>query len=413
MRVLHDVPSSEGVKNGLKRAKRLVEAAYTPVKQLPIIIYSVADGVRTYHETVSNAYLPLKGLPYSSVRRVEKYIGFNVSFETFYSALSNPNSVIYTKPIHADNQNVHCHYGIVCSCFVSEVLDLPYRTPCIRFPEIPGMQVIDTSAFENLQLLDIVLNVKQHIAIITDIERDETGKVQFITVSESVLPFCRAVRYTPEEFTHYWLDNGYKIYRYPDLDRITYESDPFMPIPVDGPVETPFINRTLMTDYGNKANYRLGEAVEISVFDPAFTAVSVLGPDGTSTTYPVEEGKATVLPAAPGFYEARAMNGETASAPVEFAVTDLTLTLDRDGYRPGDEIRVKYENSKDEVPVAWQFNVSATDRGCKGGLLPEGLPANGEITLRVPDREEELELYLITKNRYGFYASDQVRIPKA
>ena len=46
-------------------------------------------------------------------------------------------------------------------------------------------------------------------------------------------------------------------------------------------------------------------------------------------------------------------------------------------------------------------------------MFPAGLPANGEITLRVPDREEELELYLITKNRYGFYTSDRVRIPKA
>ena len=104
--MIADVPSSEGVRNGLKRARRLVEAKYTPVKPLPIVFFSEDNGVRTYHETVSNAYLPRTGFPYSSVRRVEKYIGYNVSFETFYTALSDPDSVIYTRPIKGTGQNV-------------------------------------------------------------------------------------------------------------------------------------------------------------------------------------------------------------------------------------------------------------------------------------------------------------------
>lgn len=409
--LVHDIPSSEGVRNGLKRAKRLVGAAYTPVRNLPTVEFSVADGKRTYHDMISPAFLPLKGLPYSSVRRVEKYIGYNVSFETFLSALSNPDSVVYTKPIEGTGQNVHCHYGIVCSCFVSEVLDLPYRTPCLRIPLIPGVTKVDTGAFENLRLLDVVLHVKKHSAIITDIERDENGKVQFITVSESVMPFCRAVRYTREEFTHYWFDQEYGIYRYDGVDRITYEPDPFLPIPEDGPVEKPFINRTLMTDYGNKANYRLDETVEFSVFDPKFDRVSVKKPDGTTDEISVQDGKAVYAPASAGFYEAYAVSGNEKSAPVEFAVTDLRIMTNKEAYRPGEEILVRYENSADDALLAWQFNRCASDRGCGGGFFTDK-PSYGKIALQVPEVEEDVELYLMARNRYGVYTSKRMKIKR-
>ena len=37
MKLTHDLPSSEGVRNGLKRAKRLVEARFTPIKRFPVV----------------------------------------------------------------------------------------------------------------------------------------------------------------------------------------------------------------------------------------------------------------------------------------------------------------------------------------------------------------------------------------
>ena len=411
MGLIHDVPSSEGVKNGLKRAKRLVDAEYTPVRPLPLVLKVASKEAKTYQYTESPAYLPLKGLPYSSVRRVEKHIGYNVSFETFYTALTNPDSVIYTRPIEGTGQNVHCHYGIVCSCFASEVLDLPYRTACIRIPAVPGIEKVDLKALENLKLLDIVLNVEQHVAMITDIERDEAGKVRFITVSEAVLPQCRRTRFTPEEFTKYWLEHEYFIYRYDGVDRIPYEPDPFIPLPEDGPLEKPFINRMLMTDYGNKANYRSSETVEVSVFDASFDRIRVNGPAGEQE-YPVENGKAVFRPGTPGHYEVRAVSGNETSAPVEFMVTDLKFTFDKKVYRPGEEIRVRYENSVNEPLLAWQFNRSASDRGCGGGFFTDR-PANGEVTLRVPEIEEEVELYLMSRNRYGVYTSDHVKVPRA
>ena len=58
------------------------------------------------------------------------------------------------------------------------------------------------------------------------------------------------------------------------------EGDPVLP--------KPEITRALMLDYGNKANYRVGdEPVEISVFEQGWDAVEVTDPTGNKTRYPV------------------------------------------------------------------------------------------------------------------------------
>ncbi len=414
MQLIHDIPHSTGVQNGLKRARRLTEAQFTPIRPFPIVtVSSDANGKRTYHEDYAAAYFPRKGLPYSSVRRVEKYIGYNVSFETFLSALTNPDSVVYTRPITGTGDNVHNHYGIVCSCFASEVLDIPYRTPCVKWPEIPGVAEVPAEPLENLQLLDLLLVLQggKHIAVITDIERDEEGIVRYITVSESVLPFCRVTRFTPEEFRGYWFKNNYHVYRYNGVDRITYEPDPFLPIEEDGPIETPKINRILMTDYGNKANYRLGEKVLISVFDPAYTELAMERPDGTVAHYPVEDGKCVLCPALPGFYSVRAIRGTEESDPVLFCITDLRFVTDKPFYAPGEKMKVRFENSADDKLVAWQFNRCDNDRGCGGGFFADPVIGTG-IELTAPAVDAEAVLYLMARNAYGVYTSERIVVKK-
>ena len=416
MILTHDLPASQGVVNALKRAKRLVEARFTPIRQFPIVVSSTdPEGERTYIGLYASAHLPEKGMPYSSVRRYETYIGYNISFETFYTALTNPDSVVYTQPITGTGQNVHNRYVIVCSCFVSDVLDIRYRTPCIRWPDLPGISEIPAEPLEDLSLCDILLNVKRHIAIITDIERDENGIVRYITVSESVLPNCRATRFTPEEFRNYWYGNDFKVFRYDRVDNVTYTPDPFLPLPEDGPMDEPKVNRVMMTDLGNKANYKLGENVKISVFDPAFDTLSLKAPDGSVSSCPVREGKCVIKPEQPGFYSVTAAaavgNGESAkeSDPLQFCVTDLTFTMDKETYAPGETIRIHFRNSAGDPLIAWQFNRSKNDRGLGGGFYTD-LSSEGDIELVRPDTEDTAELYLMAKNAYGVYSSERVRL---
>ena len=412
MKLYHDIPASKGVENALKRAKQMVGAHYTPLRQLPISvkIYD-AQGGGQYVESMCTAGFPLTGMVYSSVRRTEKYLGYNVSLETFYSALSNPNSVLYNRMIEGTGQNVHCWYGIVCSCFVSYVLDFPYRTPCIRIPDIEGVEKLSWKSYDELQLLDIVLDVMHHVAIITDIERDADGHVQYITVSESVLPYCRATRFTPAEFKTYWLEDpthDYVLYRYKHTDKIPYTPSPFSPVEGD-PCEEAVINRTLMTDFGNKANYILGQdPVEISVFDPAYDTVAVTDPAGETKTYPVKDGKVILQPEKAGFYSACCVSGEKKSLPVEWCMTDLTFTTDKTSYKTNEPIRVRFRNGVPDKVAAWQFNQRGNDRGMGGGYLTD-LGSEGEITLTAPEKPVPSELYLMARNAYGFYSS--VRVP--
>ncbi|MBO4308460.1 MAG: hypothetical protein J5885_01355 [Clostridia bacterium] len=412
MKLYHDIPSSQGVENAIKRAKQMVTAAYTPIKPLPIV-YKVrsAQGVFSYIEHDSPAGFPLCGMVYSSVRRTEKYIGYNISPETFFTALKNPNSVLYMRRIDGTGQNVHAYYGIVCSAFVSYVFDLPYRTPCVRLPQLEGMEEIECREPEGLKLLDILLDTGRHVAVVTDIERDETGKVHAVYVSESVMPFCRTTRFTPDEFRMFWMESPYcryKIYRYAHTDHITYTPSPFLRL--EGEEAAPERTYTLLPDFGNQANYVLGQdPVEISIFDPDYPTVLVTDPSGEQTSWLVHEGKVIFNPEKPGFYTACAVNGSAQSEEIAWCVTDLSFTVDRDAYRPGETVRVCFQNSAPDSLVAWQFNNKEDDRGKSGGTC-SGVGSKGELVVPVPAFAGQLELYLIAKNQYGCYSSRRIPI---
>ena len=143
--------------------------------------------------------------------------------------------------------------------------------PCSRWPREPGVFKPDLASLNDLSLCDIVLKVGDHIAIVTGIQRDAEGNVRLITVSEETPPSCIATDYTPEEFRAFWLEKGYEIYRYADLDRIPYTPDPYVYVEGDPDLPVPPVNKAFMADYGDKANYMLGESVLFSVFEPEWT----------------------------------------------------------------------------------------------------------------------------------------------
>jgi hypothetical protein len=90
-------------------ANHMANIEWTPVAPIP-----VSTGANTY-KTVP-AGQTQKGIPYSSVRSVCKYVGTNVSLYTFMTALQNPRSVLYTRKIKAGTLGA-TYYGTVCSDF--------------------------------------------------------------------------------------------------------------------------------------------------------------------------------------------------------------------------------------------------------------------------------------------------------
>lgn len=404
----HDKPRSQGVENALKRAKQLIDFQWTPVKPFPCNYkLLLPDGKKQSINSFFPAWRPITGAIYSSCRFVEKYIGWNISPETFITAAENPNSVLYTHgfPNDADG-GMHSYYGLVCSMFVSYVLQLPYRQACAYWTQLPTIHPVDTTELENIALCDIVLDPTRHIAIVTDILRDESGKVHRITVSESTKPLACRKDFKPEEFRKHWLESDYSVYRYDKVDEITYTPDPFAPIEGDPEMPEPFINRALMLNFGNKANYRIGdETVELSVFEDGWEGIAVTGPDGEVTTYPITDGKLALAPQTPGFYQACLVNGEKKSPSVQWCMVNLHLEFESRKLSVGEPVKLRFRNDIPEDTV-FHYVLNNDTYYVKDNyyFTPEEIAA-GEATapaIQVPGKYYAL---IFAKNAYGIYTS--------
>ena len=436
--LFHDVPENESVRNALKRAERLVKMRWVPVNWLPHNVgINAPNAPYNRAEAWEVPFRPQQGMVYSSARAVEKFIGFNVSLETFMTALSDPKSVLYTRNLYGTGgHGMGCYYGIVCSCFVSTVLNMPYRIPCDSWPTYPGVQELSWEDLDSLKLCDIVLNPRSHITIITDIQRDEKGHVRFVTVSESTQPFCVAKMYTPEEMRGYFKARGFRLFRKEDLGEIPYEPDPFAPMPEDPemPAREPF---SVLPHFGNKANYILretSEQVELHVLEEGWNAAEVTLPDGSVRVYPIPEDR-TVIPeeTVPGYYSARLAGPEKRSVACAWCLTDLKAEVP-EKVAAGERIPVRFENAlpdpltgfilnnqnnyiyrwglfggglplMEEVPTDSEKNGSDSVTKVKGGsFLPE---AGTKGTLSLPPVSEPGSYWLIltAKGRYGWYTS--------
>ena len=403
MKLYSDLPVSKGVENALKRAKQMVELKWTPVRRLATsTIYRDTNQVRQDVDTFVAAYRPQKGVNYSSVRCYEKFVGDNVLFETYFSALANPRSVMYTRPQHGQGRAMSAFYGTVCSSFAAYVLNQPVRFPCSKWPTIPGVTEVDTTELENLQLCDAVLS-PSHIAIITDIKRDVDGKVHIITVSESTSPFCVTKDYTPEEFRGYWLASGYRVFRYPGIHDVAYTPDPFAPVDGDPYMERPAINKVLQPDYGNKANYMLGDTVELDVMEEGWTAVEITGPQ--SATLPVEEDlKVTFCPSVSGYYTARCVKDGAESAPVEFRITNMAIQGDKTVLRRGDTLELTFAPEDGDKALGWILQNPA-HFWRQGSFLSDEERAAGKATITVDVAPGEHYVFVMGEGAFGRYRS--------
>lgn len=410
LQLYHDQPFSQGAENVLKRARQLADVRWTPVRPLPNALRSQGPEKKEYYYGYFSAWHPQTGLPYSSCRTVEKYIGWNISLETYFSALRNPNSVLYTRELkNTPGTKANTYYGIVCSMYVSYALDLPYRVVCKDWPQLPQLHPVDIEPLENLRLCDIVLDPKKHIAIITDILRTADGKICWIEVSESTLPVVVSNRFTPEEFRHFWLEDGYSVWRYDGIDAVSYTPDPFAPVAGDAQLPCPAINEDILPDFGNRANYRIGdEPVELSVLTGGWETVRVTDPDGISTDYPAQD-KLVLRPEKPGVYRACVCRGEVCSDFVEWCMVDIRLSFDGEHHAAGESVTCRFTNAAAD-PVFY-ITLNTDEYYVKDGyLLAPEHSAAGSFTLPPVEKSGQYILIALAKNQFGIYSSPYTQL---
>ncbi len=253
-----DDVGSPGAQKAIKKAHQMTD--------LEFVLYD------TLKANSKKTYLPnkhYKGLIYSFPQETSTFVGLDVSFHTFMTAIHNPRSVLYTE--HLDKLPYHsgriaAYYGTVCSGFVSYALGFKAYQTTYDIAEHDFMTLVDDQSAKGIQLADVLWQ-KGHVALITGIRRNKTtNEIVWIEISEAWPSGARRREVKGESaFDKMLLDGKWKIYRYKDL-----EKNEFKPwtdfITVEGEPRIPFqYNEAICPNKGDKSCYVTGENVVLNI----------------------------------------------------------------------------------------------------------------------------------------------------
>lgn len=203
------------------------------------------------------------GLPYSDVGEYSKYVGFDVSLRTFFTALLNPRSVMYTENASSENSSSKYgityhnyedaagpYYGSVCSGLTGYALGLPEILTSALYGKgkISGESMIakgDQSnnyyinndgvwevctaedLLELIQPMDLIVS-PGHVSFISDIYADEFGNKKFVVWTEETrggTPTAKSTPMSPDRFFarlegYAAQTDGWQICRYSNWDNV-------------------------------------------------------------------------------------------------------------------------------------------------------------------------------------------------
>lgn len=390
------LPKTEAEKAVIARARQLADVRWTPIADVPLYL---KDG-DTYG--VFPAGVEVVGLPYSSVERTDAFIPENVSFEAFLSAVANPHSKLYRAGHGAVNR---ANFGIVCNSFVRYALGIPYRVPTALWYTVPGMRKIaekEQFSAEDMRLCDVLHafnDGRNHVALITDILRDENGEIKEIEVSEAVSPHCIRKRYSVEACFERFRVFG--LCRYDFLEQVP---------PFDTQVDAVFrsgIDKVLpkiAVDGGNRCNYLLGEEVVLSVFGDDADTVELLKDGEVIREIQVDKRAFMPLKLDRGYYEARLkQNG----ACVEFAVVGATFAHTVENGKISVTVQPNDQNS---AIIHAEFRRAGDGVASMSAFLPlaEEEKQTGCFTREIPADAENYKVYF--ENRYGIWTHPMTKI---
>lgn len=373
----------------LARARLLTDYKWTPVRDVPT--YTRVDG-----NCVLLAGTEVTGFPYSGVEPNDKFLGENVSIETFLSAVPNPDGTLYQP---GKGKFGTCNYGIVCNGLVRYALGIPERVSTRLWNTVPGMRTLkpkgeySVDEMETGDVLHAFNDGRNHVAMITDLERDGNGRVTAVEVSEAVRPTCVRRRFTPEQY--YEKYKVFALQRYDFLDDVPPLDADAMEALFSSGIDK--IRPKITVDHGDKSNYLLGDAVAVSVFADAPDTVQLLRDGEVIESYPVSARALFPLTLARGYYTARLKNE---GSEVRFAVMGAMLSHEVHG----DEITVYFDACDERsIPTHLDFRM----KGEGWASLAEWIRFTdadrraGQITHRI---HPEAENYKVSfRNEYGIW----------
>ncbi len=326
------------------RAKRISEISWTPKGAIPQI------GGGFLSEIVYT------GIPYSSVKEFDKFIGQEVSFQTFISAVNNPRSVLYTERVDKrpyKGTNCASYYGTVCSMTVNYALGLERPYGSWMYENLPFIQRLNNQDFNAVAPGDIVWK-KGHVVLITDVIKDAKGVVKELEILESNSLGTSLLCYSIESFMNKWQDVEWVIYRDTSLGALDDKHDSFL-WNDDYLYE---INNDVCLSRGNWAAFREGEDIVVNVLSDeyAFAELSLNGVVIETRPY---EGTPDIVFSGlgEGKYQLHLSNGNKVSKSVSFEVLKTQVSVNKDNKW----LKV-YFNSSKATP---EYIVFCDDRGVR------------------------------------------------
>lgn len=407
-------PDSKGKEAALYRSRQLTEFRWTPVGDIPV--YTKATG-----KTKLPAGQPQLGMLYSSPEPTDKFIFENISFETFLSVLANPDSALYNKDLNGSN-NSWAYFGLVCNGLARYAFNIRRRFSTKRWPTVPGMRKIaDDGAYtaEQIELCDVLYahgKGRSHVAMVTDILRDETGEIRQIEVSEAVRPVCERKQYDLEVFFEKY--KLFALWRYDFVDEV----------PMPDPKEDLCLKQgvpglpVIAVDYGNKSNYRTYEDVVISAFTEGENEIQICR-DGEMVETLVISGRGNVTRRFDrGYYTAKHVcTGESvefcvAEPKIRHQVEDGKLTVWVDSCDAGSKILymdfrekssrgISYVMSTKDQKVCYSTTCAAL---AKLEELTDEEKETGVFTREIPEDAVNFKIYF--ENKYGIWTHTMIAL---
>jgi len=354
------------------------------------------------------------GVPYSSVKSVGRYIGFDIFLKTFLAAVQNPHSVLYTENLYGEVTNAECYYGKVCSSYTSYALQcgIWYVSRLHTPPYRNGVTLVEPQSAQSARAGDIIFTPPRpgsHVEIVTEVTRSGDGRVTHVRVEESRPPTSKNTDRNAAEFNSHIASGDRKLYRITDLDawREGNRAESFLFPNYAEDSAPPAINRVLLLDRGDWVPYHRGQAVKFNVMDRDAQGVKTLViKRGESTVEEIHQpGKGLVERSFStcGDYTAHCvLRDDSLSQACEFSVCDLDFSILTERVTPSEPWQVEFSADNMDVIIVY-LSSDTNSYGRHSVFVSNQDRQNGHVVIPagVVQDEGNWQVWLIGENRYG------------
>lgn len=307
------------------------------------------------------------GIPYSSAKEYDKFVGYNVMPVTFLSATKNPYSLLYTEDINGarstseygityHGKNCGSYFGVVCNTLVLPAVGFDIIWNTDEFEGLYKFGILkqnpDQSAY-GLQAGDIIWQTG-HTRIVTDVL--PSGNDLVIKYVEATSPLPRVGEYSSASVFENWvMSNNAVVYRVGEFMDNTQRID----------FSNYIYNADVCTFAGDYASFYKGEEIWINynLGSTAYTGLNVYKGDTLVSSYELPSGHKISVGSdfAEGLYTVVLTGNGVTSQPTHFEVVDVTTEVLTDG----NELTVNF-SSKNGAPLYLQLCYQdGTSRGIK------------------------------------------------